>query len=384
MCCSCLFVVIDICHDGTMIKALKCVCLKDSKAVWPPLGRIYPLVITHGLQENSLVRCSEFRAINLHRWFGNFSVCHVWWHRRFYIHIYIYTYIRIYIYTYIHIYIYTYIHIYIFTYIRIYIYTYLHIYIYTYIHIYIYTYIHIYIHTYIYIYIHIYIYTYIHIYIYTYIHVYMYTYIHIYMYTCIHIYIYTYIHIYIYTYIHIYTYTDIHIYIYTYIHIYRLKAGGSPELRGTLSLDAIPERSFLYADWGGGVGWGGCNNVMWSALDDVESWKMLLGWKMLLRWWENQWCFRSCQVLQTAFVDMKMKKVRSSFRPWFSNALSHVLLLNRTTKIKETALQMVSMFHTSLVVHGRCKIFLFQHGQTSSSSAMKMELRLIKPFQRKK
>ena len=34
---------------------------------------------------------------------------------------------------------------------------------------------------------------------------------------------------------------------------------------------------------GGGGGWGGCNNVMWSALDDVESWKMLLGWKMLLR-----------------------------------------------------------------------------------------------------
>ena len=45
-----------------------------------------------------------------------------------------------------------------------------------------------------------------------------------------------------------------------YIYIYRLKAGGSPELRGTLSLDAIPERSFLYTDGGG----------------DVESWKMLL------------------------------------------------------------------------------------------------------------
>ena len=44
---------------------------------------------------------------------------------------------------------------------------------------------------------------------------------------------------------------------------------------------------------------------------------------------------------------------------------------------------MVSMFHTSLVIHGRCKIFLFQHGQTSSSSAMKLEVRLIKPFQRK-
>ena len=103
-----------------------------------------------------------------------------------------------------------------------------------------------------------------------------------------------------------------------YIYICRLKAGGSPELRGTLSLDAIPERSFFYTDGGGGGGvitscevrcmmlnpgrcclvgrccyvasfvvvyrrggggrWGGCNNVMWSALDDVESWKMLLGW----------------------------------------------------------------------------------------------------------
>ena len=62
------------------------------------------------------------------------------------------------------------------------------------------------------------------------------------------------------------------------IYIYRLKAGGSPELRGTLSLDAIPERSFLYTDGGGGGG-----VIMWSALDDVESWKMLLGWKMLLR-----------------------------------------------------------------------------------------------------
>ena len=39
--------------------------------------------------------------------------------------------------------------------------------------------------------------------------------------------------------------------------------------------------------------------------------------------------------------------------------------------------------HTSLVIHGICKMFLFQHGQTSSSSAMKMEVRLIKPFQRK-
>ena len=65
-----------------------------------------------------------------------------------------------------------------------------------------------------------------------------------------------------YTYI-VYIYiilTYVHISIYTYhmyIYIYRLKAGGSPELRGTLSLDAIPERSFLYTDGGGGGGWGG-------------------------------------------------------------------------------------------------------------------------------
>ena len=117
----------------------------------------------------------------------------------------------------------------------------------------------------------------------------------------------------------------------------------------------------------GGGGWGGCNNVMWSALDDVESWKMLLGWKMLLRCkfrcclqkgggggvitsGEVRWMMlnpgrcclvgRCCYVASSvvvyrrgvggwAFVDMKMKKVRSSFRPWFSSALSHVLLLNR-------------------------------------------------------
>ena len=42
------------------------------------------------------------------------------------------------------------------------------------------------------------------------------------------------------------------IYMCVCICICRLKAGGSPELRGTLSLDAIPERSFLYTDGGGG------------------------------------------------------------------------------------------------------------------------------------
>ena len=52
-------------------------------------------------------------------------------------------------------------------------------------------------------------------------------------------------------------------------------------------------------------------------------------------------------------------------------------------KMHETALPMVCMFHTSLVIHGRSKFILFRRGQTSSSSAMKMELRLIKQIQKK-
>ena len=40
--------------------------------------------------------------------------------------------------------------------------------------------------------------------------------------------------------------------------------------------------SFVVVYRRGVGGWWGCNNVMWSALDDVESWEMLLGWKMLL------------------------------------------------------------------------------------------------------
>ena len=58
-----------------------------------------------------------------------------------------------------------------------------------------------------------------------------------------------------YTTIYIYIYTHIHIYIYIYIYIYtyRLKAGGSPELRGTLSLDAILERDVRVYRWVGGV-----------------------------------------------------------------------------------------------------------------------------------
>ena len=54
---------------------------------------------------------------------------------------------------------------------------------------------------------------------------------------------------------------------YVYIYIYRLKAGGSPGLRGTISLDAIPERSFLYTDGGGGGGVITSCEVRWMMLN---------------------------------------------------------------------------------------------------------------------
>ena len=90
-----------------------------------------------------------------------------------------------------------------------------------------------------------------------------------------------------------------------YIYIYRLKAGGSPELPGTLSLEPILQTSLWYRDggWGGvitscGVRWiQSCGN-----LEDVASLTMLLRCKYLC-------CSRSKQLLQKAFVDVKMKKV---------------------------------------------------------------------------
>ena len=68
-----------------------------------------------------------------------------------------------------------------------------------------------------------------------------------------------------------------------YIYIYRLKAWGSPELPGTLSLEPILQTSLWYRD--GGCG-GGCGGVITSCgvrciescgkLEDVASLKMLL------------------------------------------------------------------------------------------------------------
>ena len=53
-----------------------------------------------------------------------------------------------------------------------------------------------------------------------------------------------------------------------YIYIYRFKAGGSPELPGTLSLVMYYKRrdGIEMGDKGWGCE-GGCNNVMWTALD---------------------------------------------------------------------------------------------------------------------
>ena len=54
----------------------------------------------------------------------------------------------------------------------------------------------------------------------------------------------------------------------THTSIYRVKAGGSPELPRTLSLVMYNKRrnGIEMGGWGGG-GMGGCNNVMWTALD---------------------------------------------------------------------------------------------------------------------
>ena len=89
--------------------------------------------------------------------------------------------------------------------------------------------------------------------------------------------------------------------------------------------------SLLFTEGGWG-GWGGvitsfgarwiqsCGN-----LEDVASLTMLLRCKYLC-------CSRYKQLLQKAFVDVKMKKVWCSFRPWFSSELWHFLVINKTTK----------------------------------------------------
>ena len=78
--------------------------------------------------------------------------------------------------------------------------------------------------------------------------------------------------------IRMYTYVCVYmcIYIYRYIYsIYRIKAGGSPELPGTLSLVMCYKSHGI--EMGGGGVWG-CNNVMWTivGLRLVETLRVLL------------------------------------------------------------------------------------------------------------
>ena len=79
-------------------------------------------------------------------------------------------------------------------------------------------------------------------------------------------------------------------------------------------------------------GWGGCNNVMWTALD----WDLLKPWPCCfvedVVTLQVSLLFTSKQLLQKAFVDVTMKKVWCSFRPWFSSELWHFLVVNKTTK----------------------------------------------------
>ena len=73
-----------------------------------------------------------------------------------------------------------------------------------------------------------------------------------------------------------------------HVYIYRGSRLGVPRSFEEPSVLMLYQKGRSCIQMGGWGGWGGCNNVMWSALDDVESWKMLLGWKMLPRW------FRCC------------------------------------------------------------------------------------------
>ena len=93
-----------------------------------------------------------------------------------------------------------------------------------------------------------------------------------------------------------------------YVYLCRLKAGGFPELPGILSLEPILQTSLWYRDgewWGGGGVITSCG-VRWiqscGNLEDVASLTMLLRCKY-------RCCSRSKQLLQKAFVDVKMKKV---------------------------------------------------------------------------
>ena len=132
-------------------------------------------------------------------------------------------------------------------------------------------------------------------------------------------------------YIYIWYIINIFIYIHIYIHIYigsRLGVPRSFQEPSVLSL--YYKRRYGIEMGGGGVGGGVTTScgVRWiqscGNLEDVASLTMLLRCKY-------RCCSRSKQLLQKALVDVKMKKVWCSFRPWFSSELWHFLVINKTT-----------------------------------------------------
>ena len=113
-----------------------------------------------------------------------------------------------------------------------------------------------------------YVYVHVHVHVHVYMYMYMYMHMYVYMYMCMYMYTYTYVYICVCLYVYIYIYR----YIYS---IYRIKAGGSPELPGTLSLVMCYKSHGI--EMGGGGVWG-CNNVMWTivGLRLVETLRVLL------------------------------------------------------------------------------------------------------------
>ena len=84
-----------------------------------------------------------------------------------------------------------------------------------------------------------------------------------------------------------------------------------------------------------------------------------------------------------SFQKAKMKKMRCSFRPWFSSRLWHFLLINKNWKMYETAIPMGKMLNAFLAIHGRCKFIFFLRGQTPSLSAPTLILSLMEHFEGK-
>ena len=146
-----------------------------------------------------------------------------------------------------------------------------------------------------------------------------------------------YIYIFIYKYIYIYTFIYIYIYIHLNIYIYRVKAGGSPEIPGTLSLVMYYKRRYCIemGGWGGvitscGLRW---IETCWN-LEDVASLKMLLRCKYRCclqkgvwgggegvitscgaRWIESCWNLQDVAALKLLLLRLHREKTNGALAP---------------------------------------------------------------------